>query len=1232
VLSPYIGDNNISINKYFLIKSGGLMFRKISILFLFVLILSSPLKLYSQTSNQFPFGFYIYGYNGLLGGVNSTDYVDRQVLEFWYNQLGANCFVMQCDEDSSTASDGIKLAQLHHKYITNSQYSLKYCSPIIINAYSFPKSRPYAPYMNDNMWPSIFSMCASTYKKFNSISTNNSDGFVLTSQSALSVTASSGGGITISNPLSNLYFMQSQVIDNVKINGTSNNTEFIRPSYCNENLKTSPNQAEFVLRIKISSISKEYINASAKIKDNNADNTIYSNWINVYIRNSNSGCGQSINDTPLAATVPFKNGIYYFPFAIKYGDATCNCSGFHFGFKFELAAGLNPGKSFKVEEVAVYDSLGVNVIENDFFNKSGNSAYPNWSLGVNFTNLFNIGYQNFESPIIHLADEGYIGSVLPMNKVITEILTRKPNARFYLSTPLGIGVNPTKYYIDSIAGKFANTTFYLGADIYPFKLLDGSSFEIYKQRLCIDFTDTLKRVRNQIRSNVNSNVKLIGVPQLHGLESEQLRNPTGNEVLATAYITLLADCKGTMFYEAFPSMNETNLYMPMEAATSKYDYLVDPNNFDLNAYSPNTGITKLSALKKFSTFLNASFPFANSLTNGQFLLGNRVNEFAIIGDESNSESVQIDNADPIQLSNIQIVSPTNHDSVAVGSYLMGVGSIKKQDTTVYLLTNLSHTSKDTYVRLILNSSNSSELKITGPNLLNVISGGKIESGAYVDVKIPKDSAFFIQVEKSFGTNTNIGLLFDYWESGQSRIHLITPHLQPSNGFGDEIFGYAELINDHKLEANKIKFAVPGDFNRDGHQDLALIYDSTGTGSGFQIHLITTSQNGQSSIIMNWSDHSANSTSPIPLGAIKFALGGDFNKDGYDEIALLYNCGYNNGPTGMRVHLIKSHDISSPEQDVFSWSDHVTKDVLSLGCIKFAVAGDFNKDGYKDIALVFDYGNGIRIHLLKAHPDNDMSNDEVYGWSDHVTNNQLYADAIKFAVPGDFNNDGYDDIALVYGYSSNETRVHLIKAHTETDATIDEIYGWSEHLNGSNYLDINKIKFAIPGDFNLDNHMDIAYLYDETGTGSGLKIHLDKSTSTGNSEYLANWSDHTTNNILSLNRIKLAIPWDISNGTAINKNLQCQINKIEDFTYNLDQNYPNPFNPTTQISYSIKTKCVAELKVYDILGKEIATLVNMEKEPGKYSVQFNASQLSSGIYFYRLKAGDFVVTKKMMVLK
>lgn len=107
------------------------------------------------------------------------------------------------------------------------------------------------------------------------------------------------------------------------------------------------------------------------------------------------------------------------------------------------------------------------------------------------------------------------------------------------------------------------------------------------------------------------------------------------------------------------------------------------------------------------------------------------------------------------------------------------------------------------------------------------------------------------------------------------------------------------------------------------------------------------------------------------------------------------------------------------------------------------------------------------------------------------------------------------------------------------------------------------------------------------------------------------------------------------GEAGSKGIEVNITQPAEFS--LEQNYPNPFNPETKIKYGIPfvgtgIETAVQLKIYDVLGNEVAVLVNEEKLPGEYQVTFDASGLVSGIYFYNLNTGDFSETKKMILLR
>ncbi len=111
---------------------------------------------------------------------------------------------------------------------------------------------------------------------------------------------------------------------------------------------------------------------------------------------------------------------------------------------------------------------------------------------------------------------------------------------------------------------------------------------------------------------------------------------------------------------------------------------------------------------------------------------------------------------------------------------------------------------------------------------------------------------------------------------------------------------------------------------------------------------------------------------------------------------------------------------------------------------------------------------------------------------------------------------------------------------------------------------------------------------------------------------------------------------IGTGEFINESLN-KLKELNEITFALEQNYPNPFNPATTIKYSIpyvgaNSSSPVQLKLFDILGKEVVTLVNEQKQPGYYTISFDASQFASGVYIYQLKAGSLITSKKMILLK
>ncbi len=144
----------------------------------------------------------------------------------------------------------------------------------------------------------------------------------------------------------------------------------------------------------------------------------------------------------------------------------------------------------------------------------------------------------------------------------------------------------------------------------------------------------------------------------------------------------------------------------------------------------------------------------------------------------------------------------------------------------------------------------------------------------------------------------------------------------------------------------------------------------------------------------------------------------------------------------------------------------------------------------------------------------------------------------------------------------------------------------------------------------DNGSNFASQYTGTGTLLAMNLVLDNITIRG-------WSVSSNGTIAMYN--------ESLTGITINQN------EIPE-TYSLMQNYPNPFNPATKINFMLPKSGEVSLKIYDILGNEVATLINENMNPGSYTIDWNAGNYSSGVYFYRLQSGDFTETKKMMLVK
>jgi len=192
---------------------------------------------------------------------------------------------------------------------------------------------------------------------------------------------------------------------------------------------------------------------------------------------------------------------------------------------------------------------------------------------------------------------------------------------------------------------------------------------------------------------------------------------------------------------------------------------------------------------------------------------------------------------------------------------------------------------------------------------------------------------------------------------------------------------------------------------------------------------------------------------------------------------------------------------------------------------------------------------------------------------------------------------------------------------ETTTGINPHLYWGRHptYSTTNY----KVCRAIS---HVPNPRSITYNLIHTTTTAEEHSYLDEDLRLGDTDfvfYQVKAFDSNTNSTSESSNVVTTI-------AAMYKSSTEEIrNRIE---YSLAQNQPNPFNPTTSIKYSLPEQQFVSLKIFDILGKEVATLVNEIKPAGNYEVNFDASNLSSGVYFYQLRAGNFTEMKKMILIK
>ena len=248
--------------------------------------------------------------------------------------------------------------------------------------------------------------------------------------------------------------------------------------------------------------------------------------------------------------------------------------------------------------------------------------------------------------------------------------------------------------------------------------------------------------------------------------------------------------------------------------------------------------------------------------------------------------------------------------------------------------------------------------------------------------------------------------------------------------------------------------------------------------------------------------------------------------------------------------------------------------------------------------------------------------------------------------GSFSRDASTDTAGVYqlGLTANEVPFSNLSVGIgdSNDTTLVSVYHQFTSVNSGNALTQNftllKANSTISGRVTVQGSSPSSPI---DVFGSSTDSANVKTTTDANGYYTLHVSDQIYNYNIYLGNtpIGYVFPNPVAHPGDTNVNIDLTlttdvelVNSNIPKTYSLSQNYPNPFNPSTRIQYEIPKASFVHLTVYNVIGQKVAELVNNEQSPGKYSVTFNGNNATSGIYFYRIEAGSYVQTNKMILLK
>jgi hypothetical protein len=422
-----------------------------------------------------------------------------------------------------------------------------------------------------------------------------------------------------------------------------------------------------------------------------------------------------------------------------------------------------------------------------------------------------------------------------------------------------------------------------------------------------------------------------------------------------------------------------------------------------------------------------------------------------------------------------------------------------------------------------------------------------------------------------------------------------------------------MIGENLVQYFGSSIASAGDVNGDSFADVLIggAYNSSSTFAGkAYLYLGGVSMDSTADVVMNGemiSDRFGYSVSSA----------GDVNGDGFSDVII---GSINNDAGGMDAGRAYVYFGDSNMDNIADWISTGEASEDQFGS-SVASVGDVNGDGFGDIIVGAYQNDAGGMDAGRAYVYFGAANmDSIADWTfTGEAEEDLFGLAVGAA--GDVNGDGIADVIIGAPYNdfggvdAGKAYLYLSSPTIPVELTsFSAIYNKTDiTLQWETATELNNKGFKVERSIDQCDWKNIAFIQGN-GNSTSPKVYgyVDNDLLAGDTKFQY--------------RLK-QIDYDGSFGYT-------DIVEVEVVPeqYELLQNYPNPFNPSTKIVFSIPEASFVQLKVYDVLGNEVSTLVNEEHNAGVYSIDFSGTRLTSGTYFYRLKAGNYVEIKKMVLLK